>query len=127
MTLFGDELPPMPPYSEVLNRVRRFLAKDGNGFQVDEPTITPNVLQGLWIVSYVDASGGTLDGGALAVSDDRIWFISSDPTAEEYIGADFRDEDEDAADAEVEAMLSIYGDEDPEAAALVTLFHDNER
>jgi 2'-5' RNA ligase len=101
------EVPGLPRIQDALSQAQGLLDEDeGNQFTVDPASLVPNPLQGLWIVSFSAPDGARLDGGGIAVDASGARYLTSAPSAPEYVGALFEEDEDDPSDeAEIEALL----------------------
>jgi 2'-5' RNA ligase len=84
---------------------------------VDETTPPlPNFLQGLWVVSFIGNMGEHLEGGAVAVTEDDVYYVSSAPDDDANIGLQTGPDDDDEPDNPDDAVNEV------EMSALLTLF-----
>lgn len=98
--------PPMPKFETALSQAKAFLAGGNTDFEIVEDNVLPNPLQGLWIFSYTCSQGARLEGGGIVVDADGARELTSVPTATEYIGVVYPDDD----DEEMEAVLAEFSD-----------------
>jgi hypothetical protein len=105
-----QEVPGLPSPTEALQQAQALLDKEkDNQFTVDPFSLVPNPLQGLWIVGFSSPTGESLDGGGICVDEDGARYLTSAPSAIEYVGALFPEVDEDPADEpEIEALLDDF-------------------
>jgi len=127
MTAAADDLglTPLPDLQDAVSRAQGFLKSEGGDLILDETTLSPNPLQGLWIMSFLDPHGADLQGGGLAVDADRVWYVPSNPDAEEYIGAVFQDlddEEENGPAEPVSASAVLVRGQYPSPAEMMQVF-----
>jgi uracil-DNA glycosylase len=97
-----EPFPPEPvgwalPKAEAIERANAYLqARDDSGLVADPTMSFRNVVQGLWIVNYMDpgATGEPIDGGSLLVVPNHgdLYEISGLPDEMEWIGVETRGE-----------------------------------
>lgn len=100
------------------------------GLTVQASSLVPNNFLGIWLVWYTDDESPDIRGNALAVRQgEDPWAVSDGPGADEYVGAEFPDSDEDQeaggdedlSDEDIAVLADLFG-EDDDAAQAVALF-----